>query len=128
MREIKFRAWIDEELLSHEQLIDMDQETHAMYTIITNEENDEGVKIMQYTGIKDKNGREIYEGDIVEQLSERTYKSVTGTVKLLDGSYVIEFLSGDDGVFLFDEMAYNEVLGNIYENPTLLEESLYESK
>lgn len=39
----------------------------------------------------------------------------------MDGSYVIDFLSGDDGVFLFDEVAYNEVLGNVYENPTLLE-------
>ncbi len=124
MREIKFRAWIDNELLSHDQLIDMDQETHAMYTIITNEENDDGVKIMQYTGINDKNGREIYEEDIVEQLSERTYKSVKGTVKLIVGSYVIESLSGDDGVYLFDEVAYNEVLGNVYENPTLLEKQV----
>lgn len=77
----------------------------------------------QYTGIKDKNGREIYVGDVVEQLSERTYESVKGIVKFVDGSYVIETLSGDDGVFLFDDVAYNEVLSNVYENPELLKDN-----
>lgn len=120
MREIKFRAWMENKMLSHEDLVDMDQEFYAMYTILT--EPQEDITFMQYTGLKDKNGREIFEGDIVEQLSERTYESVKGTVKFIDGSYLIEFLSGDNGVFLFDEVAYNEVLGNVYENPTLLEE------
>lgn len=80
-------------------------------------------ELLEYTGLKDKNGREIYECDIVEQLSERTYTSVKGIVKFVDGSYVIETLSGDDGVFLFDDVAYNEVLGNIYENPELLNDN-----
>ena len=120
MREIKFRAWIDEELLSHEQLIDMDQETHAMYTIITNEENDDGVKIMQYTGLKDKNGKEIYEGDILAIKGTRNTKYVVGYREYsggwqleIKGEYCAEMTQGNCDLL--------KVIGNIYENPELLE-------
>ena len=80
----------------------------------------------QYTGLKDKNGRKIYEGDIVMQLSERTYDSLTGVVKFIDGSYVIETADGKNGGYLFDELAFNVLIGNIYENPELLEGIEYE--
>ena len=97
----------------------------AMRNMIDNDfvSEDEHRYLMQYTGLKDKNGREIYEGDIVMQLSERTYDSVTGVVKFIDGSYVIESADGKTSVYLFDEVAFNVLIGNIYENPELLEES-----
>lgn len=121
MKENKFRAWNSKEkFMDSAWLIDWEHGSvcHGKH----NQSELDDCTLMQYTGVKDKNGREIYEGDIVEQLSERTYESVKGTVKFFDGSYLIEFLSGDNGVFLFDEVAYNEVLGNVYENPELLEE------
>lgn len=132
MREIKFRVLIKHPFKPLQKIVD-----YELVRAIDFKEQSITIKVdgdifkfhfsqiefIHYTGLKDKNGCEIYEGDIVEQLSERTYESVKGTVKFVDGSYVVEFLSGDNGVFLFDEVAYNEVLGNVYENPELLEGS-----
>lgn len=73
-------------------------------------------EIMQYTGLKDKNGNEVYEGDII---------------KLLDGIDIVEFkcggfMSKKGYMFLDDYFSMHgwlyEVIGNIYENPELLED------
>lgn len=77
-------------------------------------------QLMQYTGLKDKHDQEIYEGDIVNQLSEMTYDDIQGVVKFIDGSYLIETADGKTGYYLFGEVVYNEVIGNIYENPELI--------
>lgn len=64
----------------------------------------------QYTGLKDKNGKKIFEGDIVRYIDND----------------LIEYVEFIDGVFFAgsEELryAYCEVIGNIYDNPELLEE------
>lgn len=87
--------------------------------------------IMQSTGLVDKNGKEIFEGDIVRTTrflgradeiggSYEYEKDYLGVVKVLEGSWVID--TGSDAVNLWSEIDENEVLGNIYENLELLED------
>lgn len=92
-REIKFRAWDDEEKMIRKS-----------WTRIAPEET-RGLVLMQYTGLKDKNGKEIYEGDILE--IEKIDGKVRGTAGM--GTAYSDYWAG-----------VLEIIGNIYENPELL--------
>lgn len=85
------------------------------------ERNGEDVILMQSTGLKDKNGQEIFEGDIVKMskdvYSEPTYYEV---VRHRGGAYCLE--SKQHGCELWLRHTDCEVVGNIYENRELLEE------
>ena len=80
------------------------------------------ITLMQSTGLFDKNGKEIFEGDIVKMAkdvySEPTYYEV---VRHRGGAYRLE--SKQHGCELWLRHTDCEVVGNIYENPELLEES-----
>ena len=84
----------------------------------------EQVELMQFTGLKDKNGREIYEGDIVKVFYENhddTPKQEMTRLVVVDWR---EELCGFEIGYIDHHMPYYhdyEVLGNIYENPELLE-------
>ena len=125
MREIKFRAWLKEKKIMGEVLgIDI---LHKEI-FFSNEDVDcyehvdfKNIELMQYTGLKDKNGKEIYEGDILfESFGERYYKVV-----FKNGSFRAEF-EGDFEEYSFDLIDVVaqgcEVVENIYENAELLGE------
>ena len=136
MREIKFRAWDkkrkemllagdypqDEEVMN---LMDIDWEGLGILfdgDIIACDEcgrfaylaNDRYV-LMQYTGLKDKNGKEIWEGDIVKGI-----RGIGGECVFICGRFSIRYKDGTHLTFISENKNDVEVIGNIYENPELL--------
>lgn len=109
-REIKFRVWDkDDKKMINIGRIDIADGSCRHY-IFEGEFYDywNDVELMQYTGLKDKNGKEIYEGDIV-----RYFKDELGIVKFVTGSFIIE---GNTCYESFLELGGKlEVIGNIYE-------------
>ena len=112
MREIKFRAWYNGE---HPEFSLTDK--RRMTEIPDNNLSRLGNEyiLMQYTGLKDKNGKEIYEGDIIEVLNEEEYigDAVVVSVEFKNGCFVDSFFH-----WAFNNIKEykREVIGNIYEN------------
>lgn len=78
------------------------------------------VNLMQYTGLKDKNGKEIYEGDVVKDYYCE-YVDDKYTVGFSDGLFypLVQVEQGYNCIDKYDKNRF-EVIGNIYENPELL--------
>ena len=128
MREIKFRIWVKDRKAIFE-VISIDYVTKKVtyllervgHLLSIRDAKFNDVELMQYTGIKDKDNKKIYEGDILfESFGEKYYKVV-----FENGGFRAEF-KGD-----FDEHSFDlidvvaqgcEIVGNIYENPELMEE------
>ena len=128
MREIKFRAFLKSNQLMYDVLT-LDFIDNKV--LINNEEKQlrgyvkyQDVELMQYTGLKDKNGKEIYEGDIVEAWSEG--KKAIGKVKQrIDGLWLMypAWQSGKSWGLMPNEERNTtvKIIGNIYENKELKE-------
>ena len=125
-REIKYRAWLkEEEKMVNVSLMSL-TEKWIGYHIFYEEEkkkkfefsDSENFELMQYTGIKDKNDVEIYEGDLVKILD-----NVNETICEVRFEYGGHILKNRDlrEELLYLEERFMEVVGNIYENPELLE-------
>lgn len=140
MREIKFRAWQK----YHKKMVEVTSisfddngEINGVATFVENQApqrisyrddllgrfflKDECgmvLELMQYTGLKDKNGVEIYDGNIV-----RCFRDGPSEVVFKKGCFGLETYTAIGNYYsTFDEVyGYCEIIGNIYENPELLE-------
>lgn len=106
MREIKFRAWDNKnkEMLE-DGLVALDSFNNDNWF------DGEDLEYMQYTGLKDKNGKEIYEGDVIkwEQIKQDHIQEIKWDYQ--------ELAAMQMGTEIFKNI---EVVGNIYENPKLI--------
>ena len=121
MREIKFRAWRKTSKTMHF--------INTIGTIpILSKETPKKYVVMQFTGLKDKNNKEIYEGDIVDigitYCGDVEISAQKGIVTFEECEF---FVKGQkEEYFNLQSIIINKdgkVIGNIYENPELLKES-----
>ena len=128
-REIKFKAWNKEAnrfskpfTLKSDVLNYTDDDGLGIVKSLTNE------IILQYTGLKDKNGKEIYEGDILERVdTKQTFLVIWNKdcylVRMIYDSWLNKNVLNHkkDGSLNFMTTFEIEIIGNIYENPELIE-------
>ncbi len=113
MREIKFRAWNTntERLIEWDEILD---EWKQLTWVFASDK----MVLMQYTGLKDKNGKEIYEGDIVTGRN-----GTTKPMKVVWGHHAWGLSYRETSAPGFYDWNINEVevIGNIYENSDLIQ-------
>ncbi len=129
-REIKFRAW-DKFRLKMYSVSSLVQDANLFSVggvgphIISKDGNLvllSEIELMQYTGSKDKNGIEIYEGDIIKYYHNYTGE-IMREVVFKYGSYGIEGTTKGTHIIFGNILeSEREVIGNIYKNPELLKE------
>ncbi len=124
MREIKFRAYDKKEKKMHygnmEMFDDMIGFRFGHFGVDTSKED---IKLMQSTRLKDKNGCEIYEGDIckskVGYVGKIVWSASSAEFSLSVKRELNKYIS-ENHALLYSYREF-EVIGNIYENPELLE-------
>lgn len=116
----KFRVWdkINEKWINNNCLLDI--ESGYLFGWYDNEQaNKRRYKLMQSTGIKDKNGKLVYESDIITDEIDN-YVVEWDTDEAYLGFWVREI--GTREYYTFEQLLSYEVIGNIYENKDLLNE------
>ncbi|MBD8522371.1 YopX family protein [Lysinibacillus fusiformis] len=140
-REIKFRAWdktynfmsykvlvgntdtTDENYTAHCIWVDPEKVDYKREPGWMNFDELSDVVLMQYTGLKDKNGKEIFEGDILTDHGDEGPLYIEYSTVHAAFVFVDKFDPSGTTVYTTTCISYGgfEIIGNIYENPELLE-------
>ncbi|WP_235705004.1 YopX family protein, partial [Clostridioides difficile] len=119
----KFREWNKngKEMYSYDEMMCYSKNLlrEWVYSGVYLPTSNENFEVMIYTGLKDCIRKEIYEGDIVSYIL--SFEEFIGEVKFEEGFFVIDNEMLGENVGLFHEIAVVKVIGNIYENPEMLE-------
>lgn len=124
-REIKFRIWdVENNEMLKVQELDFEPTFYGGRIVIRPDQyNDyfdtEDMILMQYTGLHDKNGKEIWENDIVEITRECIYEK--GIIIFKDGCFFIKSKENLLALYNCELSNYKiKIIGNIYDNPEML--------
>ena len=122
MRQIKFRAW-DKEKKHWMSASEIDygvSKEGFCGTFILGGLGRYGYDILQFTGLLDKNGKEIYEGDVVKHIpSAFDNREAQGEIYWFNGHQRFA-MKKDGSEHYLDSLNIYEIIGNIYESPNLL--------
>jgi len=123
MREIKFRIWNVDTNCWLTKIALLQDISCGRYNLFVNK-NLNNIIIQQYTGLKDRNGQEIYEGDLINFSWQAGYKEFYDdkNQEVFYNDESASFVFGKDKSCMLDRVVYNtlEVVGNVFENPELL--------
>lgn len=123
MKNLKLRAWLkeDKEMINVDELAFDTKWVRGFYKLASRWFKLEEVELMSSTDLLDKNGTEIFEGDILADVDESGDELVYLYVIYKDGKFMaVENEERGYSADLVDCTTYHSVVGNIYENAELL--------